>query len=138
MLQKHHVITYGWLDISFENVIATTQSTGQNCDVFSQCDTYIKCFVDGAEDFETETILDTKNPNFSRKYRSSRIRKDSRLSFEMWDFDAGSSHDLLLSRDTNVDELLSYGNGLFTISGHTTSNQIGMRVSWTEEPVNLD
>lgn len=115
------------------------QSSGANCDLFSPCDAYIKIFVNDFLKFQTETVMDSSNPIFAEKYRSSRMRKNSQITIEMWDFDTYSSHDLILSWNTDVDELLSNGNGgLFTVNGHNGINEIRMRVFWTEDAIDLD
>lgn len=127
----------GWVEISFGEVKASTHSSGSRCDVITPCDAFILIFVGGDEVLQTSTIWDNEYPQFRETYYSSKIAKNSNIIIEMWDYDSVSSNDLILSWDTNIEELLSDGE-VHVKYGHGNRNKITTKTTWTEEAIILD
>ena len=119
---------YGWLTITFTHATAATHAAGAPCDLFSPCDPYIKLFIDAVEVYKTKTIYDQKYVYFGETYSSGKISKKSKITIEMWDWDAMTSHDSILSWNTNIYELLKtptkHGYG---------ENKIVTKSSWIDQ-----
>lgn len=91
----------------------------ETCDFNVQgCDPYIKILIDDREVHKTETQWDTPHPIWDVTYKSKRMRKDARITIEIWDDDSGflgSSDDLMLRWSTSIDELLRNGSKYYRI-----------------------
>lgn len=68
--------------------------------------------IDGTEKYRTSTAWDNESPSFDATFHSSLISKDSSISIEMWDNDAGDTADDRMSRwaDISIDTLLRTSN----------------------------
>lgn len=121
---------YGWLTITFKEATAATHATGSSCDVFTPCDPYIKLFINDIEVYRTRIIYDQEYVYFDETYSSEKISKKSKITIEMWDWDAVSSHDSILAWNTNIRELLrtptKHGYG---------ENKIVTKSSWIDQPL---
>lgn len=117
----------GRLSITFEEAKAYSHASGANCDIFDPCDPYINLFINNKKVYQTRILFDQTNVYFGETYTSHVINRNASIRIEMWDHDLMSSPDLILSWDTNVDELLQkrikYGTG---------KNKIVTSSSWLE------
>lgn len=65
------------------------------------------------------------------------MRKKAPILIEMWDEDMLSSSDLMLSQNTDIDELLSEGSE-HTFYGQGNRNNVVVSSIWVDEPIELD
>lgn len=120
---------YGKLTVTFVEAIAAHHADGSKCDFASPCDSYIKLFIDNKMVYQTKTIFDKKYLVFNETYTTPEyINKKAPITIQLWDYDAFSSHDPILTWDTSVKELLKtkikHGHG---------ENKIKIQSSWKEK-----
>lgn len=102
----------------------------------------MKVIVDGQEVFRTETKWGKRYPNFRETYFSNRMRKDARITIEMWDDDSrprdwGSPDDLMSRWDNqSVDLLLKYSYLMGNPRDGIWQNRIDYTSSWRDEKPN--
>lgn len=70
--------------------------------------------INGVGKYRTNTAWDYDTPIFGETFVSERITKDSTITIEMWDDDAGDTFDDLMSRweDLTIDWLTRTGRTL--------------------------
>lgn len=102
----------------------------------------MKVLVDGQEVFRTRTQWGKRYPSFDQTYFSPRMRKDARITIEMWDDDSRplilKSPDDLMSRwsDQTIDSLLKYTYLLGDPRDEQWQNRIDYISSWRDEKRN--
>lgn len=96
----------------------------------------MKVLVDGKEVFRTKTQWGKRYPYFGETYFSPRMKKDARITIEMWDNDSWprllASPDDLMSRwdDKSIDSLLNYSYLLGDARDGSFQNRIDYTSSW--------
>lgn len=128
----------GWLTTTFIKATADVLSSNNNCDFlpWDLCDSYIKFYINNQIIGETSTIWNEKYPHIDRTFTSPKISKKAPVTIEMIDYDYAPSHDMILSWNTNVRDLLNNGE-LHTIYG-IGENRIVMQSSWREEAIKFE
>lgn len=120
--------------IYFRDSTATKDIDQNNCDncflCYNPCDPYLKVKIDGVSKFRTDTMWDNNSPYFEATYVSERISKDSKITIEMWDDDAGDTSDDLMSRwgHLRIDRLTSTEQSLID-----RENKIRIYSTWESE-----
>lgn len=85
-------------------------ANGKPCDWYlfnendAKCDPFVKIFINGNLDYTSDVEHDTDTITVFVKYRTPKISKDSKITFEMRDDDTGGS-ELLLRKTLSIDEL---------------------------------
>lgn len=117
-----------------------TDSNGDSCDNNDyDCDLYVKMSIDGRRVFTTPVKISKEYPklkepaSFYYIFKSGKISKTSKLTFEIWDEDGGlnGGDDKLETWNTNVNALLANeyhrnGNNFMKISSSWKNEEDGV------------
>lgn len=129
----------GYWQITFYGGEAHKLATGHFCDDFGPCDPYIKVLIDDIEVFRTETKTAQRHPVFKETYYSPRMRKNAKITIEMWDNDNPQhclgSPDELMSRwdDGRVSSLSRYTTLADHLWDDEYQNKIDYSSSWIDD-----
>lgn len=95
-----------------------------NCDTASQCDGYVKIFIDEQQVYYTKTIRNDDHPMFFQTFTSNKIKKNAVVRFELWDADRflDGSDDRIIFWTTDIEELLKNGCFPQSINFETVSS----------------
>lgn len=117
---------------------------GDTCDWYLQevdgiCDPFVKIYVNGHVDRTTDVEKNTNTKIYTSKYRTEKIPKDSKITFEMWDDDSPFSPDLLLRKTLSIDELtkdfwvifvFSFWSWKYEFGEQNTANAVDFYHNW--------
>lgn len=108
-------------------VQATILDDESRCDPASMCDPFIILKLDGNTVHETDYKQGEERAEFNIDYNFDNMKKNTRITIEMWDYDSSSGHDLIMSKDTSVEWLLN-NNMLYS---KDYKNYIQTEAKWT-------
>lgn len=125
---------FGYLTITLWKLVAYSHTSGHNCDFFigDWCDPFVKVLVNSEYAYSTGVYWDTKHLFLNKTFTTKKIDKNSIVTFEIWDYDRASTHDLILSWDISVKKLLKTHEKITPNS----QNKLYVNATWVDDEEN--